>query len=281
MVSERGAPVRANEHRMRFSTQTGHEPERIHEMEVPELTLEVTEVHSMEAAAKSGGIDPGCFAMKSVTVPTGRRAILDHARGRTCLVLGPLGTYERYRPKAAGGGGCQDEWDFAYLTKTAARVKGLDIEKKFVKLAREDGFDIECGDAESFQSGEKYDVVLALHIIEHLGHPLAMLENAARHLNTGGVLIVETPNPFSIESILKGLLRGYAHSEPTHTCWIDAKQAGELGRRANLTLERFSFYTAIDWRRPRYVLTSGIYKAITKLMPRLGSHAVFYFSHAR
>src|SRR5690349_14301708 len=177
----------------------------------------------------------------------GRRAILDQGRGRTCLVLGPLGTYERYRPKAAGGGGCQDEWDFAYLAKTSTRVKGLDIEQKFVKLAREDGFDIEYGDAESFQSEETFDVVLALHIIEHLGHPLALLQNAARHLKAGGVLIVETPNPFSIEAIVKGLLRGYAHSEPTHTCWIDAKQGSELGRRASLNLQRFSYYTAIDW----------------------------------
>ncbi|HUI57772.1 MAG TPA: class I SAM-dependent methyltransferase [Bryobacteraceae bacterium] len=207
-----------------------------------------------------------------------RKAILDLARGRSCLVLGPLGTYERYRPAELGGGGCQEEWDFAYLTKIAARLVGLDNEQRLVLMAREDGFNIQLGDAESHQFAEKFDVILALHIIEHLGHPLALLQNAARNLNPGGILVVETPNPFSIQSIACGLIRGYAHLEPTHTCWIDARHALELGRRANLSLRKVTYYTAIDCRRPSYIVRSHLYAAISKCVPRLGSNVVFHFT---
>ena len=81
---------------------------------------------------------------------------------------------------------------------------GLDTERRLVALAQQDGFNIQYGDAESHQFTGKFDVILALHIIEHLGHPLALLQNAAKHLNPGGTLIVETPNPFSIQAIAKG-----------------------------------------------------------------------------
>jgi 2-polyprenyl-3-methyl-5-hydroxy-6-metoxy-1,4-benzoquinol methylase len=204
-----------------------------------------------------------------------RRRALDIGRDRSCLVIGPLGTYWRYRPKDVGGGGCQDQWDSAYLNSIAAKVKGLDINSEYVPLAREDGFDVEYGDAENFHLNEQFDVIFALHVIEHLGSPLALLQNCAGHLKPDGILVIETPNPFSCEALIKGALRGCAHSEPTHTCWIDAKQTQELANRAGLRIDSTAFNTPIDRRKVRYTMTSSLYRLGASLVSRLGSNTIF------
>jgi len=212
----------------------------------------------------------------SQRIALARRQALDVGKDRSCLVVGPLGTYWRYRSAIVGGGGCQEEWDSAYLTAIGAKVKGLDINGELVALALADGFDVECGDAESFELGERFDVIFALHIIEHLGSPLALLRNSLRHLRPEGVLVIETPNPFSFEALAKGAIRGCAHSEPTHTCWIDVKQAYELARRAGFRVEKVTYHTPIDRRRARYIFSCWIYKSVAWLIPRLGSNTIFY-----
>jgi SAM-dependent methyltransferase len=209
-------------------------------------------------------------------ISSARRRALDIGKNRSCLVIGPLGTYWRYRSTLVGGGGCQDEWDSAYLTAIGAKVKGLDLNSEYVALARADGFEVECGDAEDFDLGEQFDVIFALHVIEHLGSPLALLRNCVRHLRPDGVLVLETPNPFSFPSLVKGAIRGYAHTEPTHTCWIDVKQIRELAQRAGLRVETVAFNTPIDRRRIRYMLTSCLYKLGASLIPRMGSHTICF-----
>jgi SAM-dependent methyltransferase len=59
------------------------------------------------------------------------------------------------------------------------------------------------------------DVIVLWHVLEHLRHPVTMLESAATNLRPGGVLAVAVPNP---ESLQFRLLRGrWAHVDaPRH-----------------------------------------------------------------
>jgi len=45
------------------------------------------------------------------------------------------------------------------------------------------------------ESLNNYDVIALWHVIEHLDNPWEFLKNAAKNLNSGGVLLVATPNP--------------------------------------------------------------------------------------
>jgi SAM-dependent methyltransferase len=57
------------------------------------------------------------------------------------------------------------------------------------------------------------DAIVALHLIEHLPSAalVGLVEEAARILNDGGILLLETPNP---ESLLAGSVN--FHRDPTH-----------------------------------------------------------------
>ena len=43
-------------------------------------------------------------------------------------------------------------------------------------------------------AGQKFDVIISLHVIEHLYHPDQMLDQVYDLLNEGGIFIVATPN---------------------------------------------------------------------------------------
>jgi len=198
-------------------------------------------------------------------IDTRRQELLDLGRGKDVLVLGPLGTYDRYR-----AGTAMEIWDFKYLTGIASSVLGLDVNEELIKVAVEDGWNIELGDAEAFNLGRMFDLIFSADLIEHLGRPLDFLLCAARHLKPGGVIVVETPNPIGIDTLLRALVTGDKKSSEVHCCWIDEWNAQELGRRAGLKcrtvkytpISQFAFWQAVRCR---------IYRFISSLRPALAA----------
>lgn len=61
----------------------------------------------------------------------------------------------------------------------------------------------------------KAGMVVFLEVLEHLGNPLLGIQNIAKHMEKGGVLILTTPNPQSSKNRLNLLLKGtlYAFQE--------------------------------------------------------------------
>jgi SAM-dependent methyltransferase len=93
-----------------------------------------------------------------------------------------------------------------------------------------------CSDRpeEALRSLSSFDAIAMWHVIEHLEHPWAVLEQAAAKLAPGGALIVATPNPQSLQFRLLG--RYWAHVDaPRHLFLIPAPalaaKAAELGLR--------------------------------------------------
>jgi len=70
---------------------------------------------------------------------------------------------------------------------------GIDIFEDGVKLAVDKGFNCEVGDAHKFNLNKKFDVVVISHVLEHCPDPAEVIERIHEHLNTNGVLFVETP----------------------------------------------------------------------------------------
>jgi hypothetical protein len=69
--------------------------------------------------------------------------------------------------------------------------------------------------ASALQQASPADVIVLWHVIEHLRHPWAVLEAAAKKLTTGGVLLLATPNPDSFQLSLFG--RFWTHVDaPRH-----------------------------------------------------------------
>lgn len=65
------------------------------------------------------------------------------------------------------------------------------------------------------ENTSKAGIVIFLEVLEHLPNPLLAIQNISNHIETGGYLILTTPNPQSSKNRLNLLLKGvlYAFQE--------------------------------------------------------------------
>jgi 2-polyprenyl-3-methyl-5-hydroxy-6-metoxy-1,4-benzoquinol methylase len=113
------------------------------------------------------------------------------------------------------------EWMHKKLTEVASSVTGIDILEEDIARLRKKGYDVRVGDVQNLHLGEKYEVVFAGEIIEHLVNFESFLKSVKANLIDGGVLIVTTPNVFSL-CHYPILLAGGPSANPEHTCWFDS-----------------------------------------------------------
>lgn len=74
-------------------------------------------------------------------------------------------------------------------------VVGVDFDASAVKSACSQGLDVRLGGVESLDpSIEQFDVITLAHVIEHVHHPVQVLQACYRLLKPGGYLWIETPN---------------------------------------------------------------------------------------
>jgi len=74
---------------------------------------------------------------------------------------------------------------------------GIELSKELIESCRDKNIKIVQGDVQNLPfKDESFDIVIATAIIEHLDHPMKLLEEAHRVLRPGGILILTTPNPF-------------------------------------------------------------------------------------
>lgn len=102
------------------------------------------------------------------------------------------------------------------LAEAGIRAIGVEQNLDQARDAIAAGHQVEITDIFSFLAGQgdrSIDVVIALHLIEHLpfARQVELLATAARVLRPGGALILETPNP---ENLRVGAWK--LHIDPTH-----------------------------------------------------------------
>ncbi len=98
---------------------------------------------------------------------------------------------------------------------------GIDIDERGVAILRQQGFHARTADAMTMDLGERYDVIVAGELIEHLANPGLFLCNMARHLAPGGTLVITTPNPFYFGHVWKIWRYGRPRVHEEHVCWFD------------------------------------------------------------
>lgn len=109
--------------------------------------------------------------------------------------------------------GCGDGTFAAEIKQTVGdgEVYGIDISDADVALARKRGVDARVADVDSGRlpfEAATFDLVYAGEVIEHLYDPDHLLDEVARLLTPGGVVILDTPNLACLVNRL-ALLLGY------------------------------------------------------------------------
>ena len=157
-----------------------------------------------------------------------------YAQGRDVLDVGCVEhDPENYRSRY---------WLHKALRERARSVTGLDLSGPGVEFLKQRGFDVVQGDAQNFDFGRKFDVIVAGDLIEHLEDPGGFLRSVKRNLALGGVLVISTPNPWYWRNIAKAALRGgIVANNPEHTCWFDPVTFAQLASRHDLTVGDVQF----------------------------------------
>ena len=108
---------------------------------------------------------------------------------------------------------------------------GLDYEKGPVAYARSVGLDARLGDVESAQFAPgSFDVVVAIHVVEHLQNPLATFSEIHRILRPGGLFFGVTPCITHIKSRLAGRHWKYL-GPPDHLWYFSPKTITAFGQK--------------------------------------------------
>lgn len=91
--------------------------------------------------------------------------------------------------------GCGHGEITAVLGRYCGRVVGVDYDADAVQLARSRFPELEfhAGDLQRWSTGERFDVILHLHTLEHMPDPVAALRNLRGLLAPDGRLAVEVP----------------------------------------------------------------------------------------
>ncbi len=140
-------------------------------------------------------------------------------------------------------------WLHKALSFVSSNCTGLDLYEDGVNYLRDKGYNVLVGDAQNYDLGEKFDVITAGDIIEHLENLSDFLECAKRHLKDDGVLVIATPHPWHWRSVVKGLFSLDTSPNPEHTCWFCIATLRQLLARHDMVYveARGGMRTASKW----------------------------------
>ena len=122
-------------------------------------------------------------------------------------------------------------------SKVSSALVGLDFYEAGVTKLTAIGHNIRVADAQNFEFKEKFDVVTAGDIIEHLENPGKMFKCVKNHLTADGKFILATPNPhcwkyFGYLALFGNLRR----INQEHVSWFCAETLRLLGKRYDFKL---------------------------------------------
>ncbi|MBA7669591.1 Ubiquinone biosynthesis O-methyltransferase [subsurface metagenome] len=139
----------------------------------------------------------------------------DIFKDKTVLELGCVGTGD---DDQIGG----ENWLHGRISKVSRKIIGLDIDKKGVKKLKKEGYGVRYKDVEKrFDLKEKFDIIIAARVLEHIQNLKVFMENIHRHLKKSGLFIIITPNAHSISFFIQLLIKGRVDISKKHTHWHD------------------------------------------------------------
>jgi 2-polyprenyl-3-methyl-5-hydroxy-6-metoxy-1,4-benzoquinol methylase len=168
--------------------------------------------------------------------------ILRHTTGRSVLDIGCIDHSSQNAVDLGAG------WLHRRIRDSSAETVGLDMLEADAAELSDLGYTIRVGDAQAFDLGRTFEVVVAGDIIEHLNDFDGFFTSAARHMDEDSVLLITTPNAFNVEQFFSALLHNKVHVNQQHTVWFDPRVLFELVSRTDLEITDFT------WVDTRFVI---------------------------
>ena len=172
--------------------------------------------------------------------------VLERCEGKTVLDLGCVKHSAEFAAK-------DPRWLHRRVRAAAKRCVGVDYAKAEVEKLNAMGIEVVHGDVtRRLPLDEKFEVIFAGDLIEHLSNFEGFFENCSRLLAPGGALILSTPNPFYADGFHYAAMKRRVLINPEHVCWIDPQAMLQLVGRFGWRVSDLRF-TREAWRLKNFV----------------------------
>lgn len=170
-----------------------------------------------------------------------------------------------------GGGIKTENWLHGRLAEISKRVLGVDIQKERVEKLKKRGYDVVQGDVTTINLKEKFDVILAGDLIEHLSNQGLFLENMKKHLKSDGFLILTTSNALQIPSYLITYLRLERQiCLEEHTCFHTSDTIKVLAEKHGFDIvELWYYFGRPSKKKLKWYLAKIVFKFFPFFSPNL------------
>jgi len=124
------------------------------------------------------------------------------------------------------------------IVERCTECVGIDISPALLKLPKRNNVRYFVANAEEFRISETFDTIFAGDVIEHLSNIGQFLEGARTMMHRDTDLIIVTPNPYGLRSIIS-LFRGFEPPiHPEHTVLVPISGIVELCTRHGLAVNQ-------------------------------------------
>lgn len=159
--------------------------------------------------------------------------VMRYAHGKSVLDIGCVQhNPANYRSKY---------WLHKALQSVSRELIGIDLYQDGVAHLQKLGYNVEVADAQDFDLGRTFEIIVACDLIEHLENLDGFLESCKRHLVPDGRLLISTPNPWYWRNFLKAALSKEVRNNPEHTCWMCVRTLRQLVRRHGMGIGEVIF----------------------------------------
>jgi 2-polyprenyl-3-methyl-5-hydroxy-6-metoxy-1,4-benzoquinol methylase len=152
-----------------------------------------------------------------------------------------------------------------------AEVYGIDIDFDESQIPAQERHKYQKAAAEEFSFDKKFDVIFAGDLIEHLTNPGLFLENAKRHLSSGGRLIITTPNAFNLFNIAGKITRPEPVVNSDHTFYFNRRTIEVLLNKCGWNVAQFGFMYTLGYEikeSPKKKVLNVVYRIFSYFTPK-------------
>lgn len=204
--------------------------------------------------------------------------LLSYAHGQTVLHLGCAGDLLRYGKSAC----------LHYrLSTVCTNLYGVELDKTALQVVKDwvpedqDGrIRYYCGDVaelDKFAIQQKFTLILAGSIIEHLSNPGLMLQHMRSLCRDDGKVVIVTPHVFGLMQFVRVAMKADEAVNREHTCWFSIMTLTELCSRYGL--KPIEWHTGYGWQSPslRWRVQRALGVPLFRVVPRLGGSLIGVF----
>lgn len=131
------------------------------------------------------------------------------------------------------------EYPHTIIRSLAKETYGVDL----ILPAEFSGSHYQQANAESFSFDDRFDVVIALDVIEHISNLGLFLDRCKEHLVPGGRLILTTPNAFNMFSLVEKITHDEPNVNKDHTLYLNKPTITVLLRKNGWKIDSFLYLT--------------------------------------